>query len=40
MGYGRARYYQLKRIALDEFMDNFVKYQKQIGLESAFKLVK
>ncbi|RMC49753.1 hypothetical protein [Lactobacillus sp. ESL0228] len=40
MGYGSTRYYELKQIALTEFMENFAKYQKQIGLEPAFKLVK
>ncbi len=40
IGYGQSRYWELKQIALDEFMDNFAKYQKQIGLEPAFKLVK
>lgn len=40
IGYGQSRYWELKQIALDEFMENFAKYQKQIDLESFIKLVK
>lgn len=40
IGYGQSRYWELKQIALDEFMENFDAYQKEIGLEPFIKLVK
>ncbi|BDR60341.1 hypothetical protein [Lactobacillus xylocopicola] len=40
IGYGQSRYWELKQIALDEFMENFAAYQKEIGLEPYIKLVK
>lgn len=39
IGYGQSRYWELKQIALDEFMENFAAYQKEIGLEPYIKLV-
>lgn len=40
IGYGQSRYWELKQIALDEFMENFAAYQKEIGPEPYIKLVK
>ena len=40
IGYGQSRYWELKQKALDEFMENFAAYQKEIGLEPYIKLVK
>lgn len=40
IGYGQSRYWELKQIVLDEFTENFAKYQKQIDLEPFIKLVK
>lgn len=40
IGYGQTRYYELKQIAIDEFIDNFAKFQKRIGVELYIKLVK
>lgn len=40
IGYGQSRHWELKQIALDEFMENFAAYQKEIGLEPYIKLVK
>lgn len=40
IGYGQSRYWELKQMALDEFMKNFAEYQKKIGLEPYIKLIK
>ena len=40
MGYGKTRYWELKQIAINEFMKNFATYQKKIGIEPFVKLVK
>lgn len=40
MGYGSTRYFELKHIALCEFMENFAAHQKEINLEAYIKLVK
>ena len=40
VGYKQSRYYDLKHIAIDEFMENFVKDQKEMNLNPSFKLTK
>ena len=40
VGYKQSRYYDLKHIAIDEFMENFAKIQKEINLNPSFKLIK
>ena len=40
VGYKQSRYYDLKHIAIDEFMANFAKIQKSINLNPLFKLIK
>ncbi|KGG55200.1 hypothetical protein [Lactobacillus sp. wkB10] len=40
MGYGKTRYWELKQIAINEFMKNFAIYQKKIDIEPFIKLVK
>ena len=39
MGYGKTRYWELKQIAINEFMKNFATYQKKIGIEPFVKLI-
>ena len=40
VGYKQSRYYDLKHIAIDEFMANFAKTQKSMNLNPSFKLIK
>ncbi len=40
VGYKQSRYYDLKHIAIDEFMENFAKIQKEMNLNPSFKLIK
>ena len=40
VGYKQSRYYDLKHIAIDEFMENFTKIQKEMNLNPSFKLIK
>ena len=40
VGYKKSRYWDLKHIAIDEFMDNFAKVQKEMNLNPSFKLIK
>ena len=40
VGYKQSRYYDLKHIAIDEFMENFAKIQKEMNLNPSFKLTK
>ena len=40
VGYKKSRYWDLKHIAIDEFMDNFAKVQKEMNLKPSFKLIK
>lgn len=40
MGYSKSRYWELKQIAMNEFMENFAIYQKNIDIEPFIKLVK
>ena len=39
-GYKQSRYFDLKHIAIDEFMENFAKIQKEMNLNPSFKLIK
>ena len=40
VGYKQSRYYDLKHIAIDEFMENFDKVQKEMNLNPSFMLIK
>ena len=40
VGYKQSRYYDIKHIAIDEFMENFAKIQKKMNLNPSFKLIK
>ena len=40
VGYKQSRYYDLKHIAIDEFIANFAKIQKSMNLNPSFKLIK
>ena len=40
VGYKQSRYYDLKHIAIDEFIENFAKIQKEMNLNPSFKLIK
>ena len=40
VGYKQSRYYDLKHIAIDEFIENFDKVQKEMNLNPSFKLTK
>ena len=40
VGYKKSRYWDLKHIAIDEFIDNFAKAQKEMNLKPSFKLIK
>ena len=40
VGYKQSRYYDLKHIAIDEFMENFAKIQNKMNLNPSFKLIK
>ena len=40
VGYKKSRYWDLKRIATDEFVVNFDKIQKSMNLNPSFKLIK
>ena len=40
VGYKKSRYWDLKHIAIDEFMDDFAKAQKEMNLKPSFKLIK
>ena len=40
VGYKQSRYYDIKHIAIDEFMENFAKIQNKMNLNPSFKLIK
>ena len=40
VGYKQSRYYDIKHIAIDEFMENFAKIQNKMNLNPSFKLRK
>ena len=40
VGCKQSRYYDLKHIAIDEFMENFAKIQKEMNLNPSFKFIK